>query len=105
MNSHDRLNVLLIGGGMISQEVVLPTLLQERHRGIIGGIAVSALNSAAVKQCQDLFPGEELVGYPGPAEYAPDDSQPQMYRDAMATLGDNGVVVVATPDHLHTRII
>ncbi len=31
MSWDKRLNVLLIGGGMISQEVVIPTLLQERR--------------------------------------------------------------------------
>jgi hypothetical protein len=32
MSWDKRLDVLLIGGGMISQEVVIPTLLQERTR-------------------------------------------------------------------------
>jgi len=99
-----RLNVLLIGGGMISQEVVLPTLLQERRRGIIGDIAVSALNSKITKQCQDLFPNEEFATYPDPAKYKPDDNQPALYREGLAKLGEHGVVVVATPDHMHTAM-
>jgi D-galacturonate reductase len=104
MSWDKRLNALVIGGGMISQEVVLPTLFQERRRGLIGRIAVSALNSAIIKQCQDLFPREEFAGYPDPAKYAPDDSQPALYREAMGALGEHGVVVVATPDHLHTAM-
>jgi len=104
MSWDKRLNVLLIGGGMISQEVVLPTLLQERRRGIIGDIAVSALNSAITKQCQDLFPGEKFSVYPDPAKYGPTDNQPALYQEAMGKLGEHGVVVVATPDHLHTAM-
>ncbi len=97
-----RLNVLLIGGGMISQEVVIPTLLQERLRGVVGDLHVSALNSAIIKQCQDIFGKDAFLGYPDPAQYAEDDNQPTLYREAMEKLGPHGVVVVATPDHLHT---
>ena len=98
-----RLNVLLIGGGMISQEVVIPTLLQERLRGVIGDVHISALDSGIIKQCADLFPGQ-FYGYPDPAKYDAKDKQPTLYREAMAKLGDHGVVVVATPDHLHTAM-
>ena len=99
-----RMNVLLIGGGMISQEVVLPTLFQERRRGVLGEIAVSALNSGIIQQCREAFPSEEFTGYPDPDRYKPDDNHPEMYKEAMDKLGDHGVVVVATPDHLHTRM-
>ena len=88
---------------MISQEVVIPTLLQERLRGVIGDVHVSALDSGIIKQCADLFPGQ-FYGYPDPAKYDPKDKQPTLYREAMAKLGDHGVVVVATPDHLHTAM-
>jgi D-galacturonate reductase len=99
-----RMNVLLIGGGMISQEVVLPTLFQERRRGVVGEIAVSALNSGIIQQCREAFPNKEFTGHPDPDRYKPDDNHPEMYKKAMDKLGDHGVVVVATPDHLHTRM-
>jgi len=99
-----RLDVLLIGGGMISQEVILPTLFQERRRGIIGEIAVSALNAAIIKHCQELFPHEEFTGYPDPAKFPLKENQPTLYQEAMGKLGEHGVVIVATPDHLHTAM-
>ena len=104
MSWDKRLNALVIGGGMISQEVIIPTLIQERRRGLIGDIHIAALNAAIIKQCQDLFPKERFFAYPDPAKHAPDDNQPTLYREAMAKLGDHGVVIVATPDHLHTRM-
>ncbi len=104
MSWDERLNVLLIGGGMISREVVLPTLFQDRRRGLVGDIALSALNAGIINQCRELFPKEEFAGHPDPEKHAPDDNQPAMYRDAMAALGDHGVVIVATPDHLHTQM-
>jgi predicted dehydrogenase len=99
-----RLNVLLIGGGMISQEVVIPTLLQERMRGVVGDLHVCALNAGVVKQCEELFPGGQFHGYPDPATHPADEDHPAMYREAMSKLGAHGVVVVATPDHLHTQM-
>lgn len=104
MSWDKRLNVLVIGGGMISQEVILPTLFQERRRGVVGEIAVSALNAAITKQCQDLFPDETFAPYPDPATTDPKESHPQLYRDAMGKLGPHGAVVVATPDHMHTAM-
>ena len=104
MSWDKRLNILLIGGGMISQEVVIPTLLQERRRGIVGDLHISALNSGIIKQCEELFPGGQFLGYPDPSKYAAEENHPTMYREAMAKLGEHGVVVVATPDHLHTNM-
>lgn len=104
MSWDKRLDVLLIGGGMISQEVVLPTLFQERRRGVVGRLSVSALNAGIIKQCRELFPGEEFAGYPDPDSYALDDNQPEMWREAMSALGEHAVVVVATPDHMHTQM-
>jgi predicted dehydrogenase len=104
MSWDKRLHALVIGGGMISQEVIIPTLIQERRRGVIGDIHVSALNAAIIQQSQGLFGAGAFFGYPDPARYAPDDNQPTLYREAMAKLGPHGVVVVATPDHLHTNM-
>jgi len=104
MSWDKRLNVLLIGGGMISQEVVIPTLLQERMRGIVGDLHISALNSDIIKQCEELFPGGQFFGYPDPSKHAAEENHPTMYREAMGKLGEHGVVVVATPDHLHTSM-
>jgi predicted dehydrogenase len=104
MSWDKRLNALVIGGGMISQEVIIPTLIQERRRGIVGDLHISALNAAIIKQCQELFPGEAFFGYPDPARYSLEDSQPALYREAMGKLGPHAVVIVATPDHLHTNM-
>ena len=104
MSWDKRLDVLVIGGGMISQEVVLPTLFQERRRGIIGGISLSALDAAVTGQCRDLFPREEFALYPDPDRHEPEENHPELYREAMAPLGDHAIVIVATPDHLHTAM-
>ncbi len=99
-----KLDALVIGGGMISRDVIIPTLIQERRRGIIGDILIAARRGATIEQCRRSFPGEKLIGYPDPANHAPDDSEPESWREAMGKLGPHAAVIIATPDHLHTQM-
>ncbi len=103
MSWDERLNVLLIGGGMISREVVLPTLFQERRRGIVGEIAVASRRGRTIAECRRAFPGEDFAGRPDPRE-GEEESRPDSYREALSGMERPGVVMVATPDHLHTEM-
>jgi len=100
-----RLPVLLVGGGMISQDVILPTLFQERRRGNVGEIYVASRRSDTIIALRERFPGEEFKGYPDPDKFGPGRSDPEAYRKALSELPEEGAVVVATPDHLHTPVI
>jgi len=101
----DGLQVLLVGGGMISREVILPTLFQERKRGKVGRIAIASRRPETILELREAFPGEEFDGHPDPSRLEAGRSDPDAYRGALAKLGDGGLVVVATPDHLHTPVI
>ena len=96
----------LVGGGMISIEVVLPTLFQERREGRIGNISVCSLDAKSIKRVQSEFPDEEFVPYPDPAQ-VDDETKPypDEYKRAIDTLDEHGFVLVATPDHFHTPVI
>jgi len=99
-----KLNVLLIGGGMISEEVLLPTLFQEQAAGRIGKVSVATRRSSTIQHLRQIFPGREFTGYPeaaGGSEVA----DPDAFQKALADLERPGAVVVATPDHLHTPMI
>jgi len=100
-----KVDILLIGGGMISQELILPTLFQERRRGKVGRVAVSALTAKVTKQVRDLFQGEEMTLYPDPDRVDPDTPFPELFREAIGDLGQYGMVIVATPDHLHVPMV
>lgn len=106
MSSWDgRLPVLVVGGGMISEEVVLPTLFQERRLGKVGDITVATRRPKRIVELREVFPKEEFVGLPDPGEHDLESSHPQCYQEGLERLGDHGVAIVATPDHLHTQII
>lgn len=98
------LPALVVGGGMISREVILPTLFQEQRAGRIGPVSVASRTAGAIARLRSEFPSIHR-GYPDPRCSAPDESRPEAYRQAIAELEPHGVVLVATPDHLHTPVI
>jgi len=102
--SEARLPVAVIGGGMITQEVILPTLFQERRRGRIGDVFVASRRASTIRACRALFPDEVFEGFPSLDAPDPEASQPEAYLDALDRLGEAGLVIVATPDHLHTEM-
>ena len=107
MSWDGKLNAVVVGGGMISQEVILPTVCQERKRGKFDNISVSALTGSVTKVVRDLFPEENLTYYPDPteADLDLDQAYPDLFEQAIEDLGDHGVVIVATPDHFHTPVM
>lgn len=105
-NWDGKLDVVLVGGGMISIEVIIPTLFQERREGRIGNVSICSLDAKSIKRVQDEFPDEEFTPYPDPAKVDDETkAYPDEYKRAIDSLDDHGFVLVATPDHFHTPVI
>ena len=105
-NWDGKLDVVLVGGGMISIEVILPTLFQERREGRIGNISICSLDAKSIKRVQSEFPDEEFIPYPDPSKVEDETkAYPDDYKRAIDSLGEHGFVLVATPDHFHTPVI
>jgi len=100
-----KVDVLVIGGGMICEEAVLPTIFQQRRLGNVGKVTVVSLNSGIIRRLREVFPDQEFVGLPDPDTTPPDRNVPDGYKDALAEMGENGLVYVTTPDHLHTQMV
>src|SRR5262245_33736479 len=98
------LSALVVGGGMITEEVVLPTVLQQKRLGKIGSIMVVSRRAATIERLQKIFPGQ-FEGLPDPARNDAEASHPEGFREAIGQLPKPGIVIVATPDHLHTPVI
>ena len=102
--------VVVVGGGMITHDQILPSLYQLQRIGCIGPIAVCALNSAPLRmlaEAQGLceaFPGQSFTPYPALDE-PPEKLCPGLYEDAIAAMPPRNLVVVAVPDHLHDPVI
>ncbi len=108
----DALPVLVVGGGMITADVILPTLFQEQDDGRVGPVSVASRRAATIKRLCEQF-GEskppdrahDFTGYPDPATVDNlEASHPQAYEQAIRDLPRGSAVVVATPDDFHTPV-
>ncbi|HOK79406.1 MAG TPA: Gfo/Idh/MocA family oxidoreductase [bacterium] len=93
------LNILVIGGGMITQQVILPVLIDEKEKGKISSIAVASRRKDTVEKLSALFPQAKIKGYPEKK-----DSDPDAWKIAIKELERPAVVIVATPDDLHAEM-
>jgi len=100
-----KVDILVIGGGMICEDAVLPTLFQERRKGNVGKLQVVSLNAGIIQRLRTVFPDEKFEGVPDPDKFPLDENRPEEYKRLLAELGDHGLVYVTTPDHLHTPMI
>lgn len=82
-------DVLVIGGGMITRDQILPSLLYLKCTGKVKSIEVCATRQSTL----DALPG---IGF---ATYAGD------YRLRVERLPERSIVFIATPDHLHQEMV
>lgn len=107
---HDALEVLIVGGGMITHDQILPSLYHLQRLGAVGAIRICALNSAPLRalaeapKFAEAFPGQTFEPHPALAEPA-ERSFPDLYRTQLAALPPGNLVVVAVPDHFHYAVI
>ncbi len=105
-----RIDVTIVGGGMITHDLILPALYHLQRTGAVGKIRICALNSQPLRDLQDsallqeAFPGQGFEAFP-PVHTPPQESFPELYREAIAGLRPRQVVFVAVPDPLHHRTV
>lgn len=87
--------VTLIGGGMISQDQLLPSLFQLERLGRISGIQVCGRRRESL---EFLASAETLRRAFPDRSFSP---RLDSYQDVIAALPPQQLVVVALPDHLH----
>jgi len=99
--------VLIVGGGMIVHDQILPSLYHLQRQSRIGDITVCASTFETVKKLaeaellQRAFPGQTFRMLPESAG----ERQPELYRDAIAQMARRQIVVAAVPDPLHYDVI
>lgn len=105
MSKSGCVDVTIVGGGMITNDLILPSIFH-LQRSVVGAIRVCALNSAplrALKESPELrqaFPGQDFEAYP-PLDTPPDRVCPELFKEVLAAMPPRQAVVVALPDHLH----
>ena len=104
------LDTLIIGGGMITNDLLLPSVYHLQRTGRAGRISVCALSSAPLKalaesrEFAEAFPGQTFDALPG-LDQPPDRAFPELYREALARLAPRQAVIVAVPDQFHYEMV
>ena len=112
MNSpaQDKLDVVIVGGGMITHDQILPSIYHLQRQGRIGSIKIVALNSAPLRALAgeeafgEGFPGQTFEPFPALDE-PPERNFPDLFQDVIASLPPGNMVVAAVPDHFHDSVI
>ena len=104
------LDVLIIGGGMITHDLILPSVYHLQRTDRVGRLIVCALNSAPLRTLKNsaeltqAFPGQSFAALPALTE-KPTRLFPALYRDALRHLAPRQAVIVAVPDPFHYAIV
>jgi predicted dehydrogenase len=104
------IDVTIVGGGMITNDLLLPAVYHLQRTGIVGTIRICALNSVPLKALRDnpdlgqAFPGQSFLPFPSFSE--PDDRNfPFLYKEVLAQMKERQAVIVAMPDNLHYEVV
>ena len=104
------LDVTIIGGGMITYDLLLPTVYHLQRTGYIKDIKICALDSSPLKalknspEFHEAFPDQDFEAFPFVSE--PEKNKfPELYKEVIAKMKPRQIVVVAMPDHLHYSVV
>ncbi len=104
------LDAVVVGGGMITHDLLLPSLYHLQRTGVVGRIDICALDSAPLRILKEgelfreAFPGQDFTAHPSEHE-DPKKKFPTLYKDVLAGMAKRQIVVVAMPDPLHYEVI
>ncbi len=105
-----QMDVSIIGGGMITNDLLLPSIYHLQRTGIVGEINICALNNPpliALKKNEEIrtaFPGQDFNPFPDTGRPA-ESNYPELYKEVLAGMKPRQAVVVAMPDHLHYPVV
>jgi len=103
-------NVLVVGGGMITADLVLPSLYHLQRLGRVGEITVCSLSSGPLRSLAEnadirsAFPGSSFTPQP-PLSAPPEEQRPEIPPALIDGLPPRQVVFVAVPDQLHHGVV
>ena len=104
------MELLIIGSGMFTNDVLLPSAFQLKREGILDGVTVCATSSARLRELAEnrdirgAFPEYVFTAMPS-LDTDPSERHPDLYKTALADLPPRQAVVVAVPDDLHYDVV
>src|SRR5665647_2089332 len=108
--SMSTLDVTIIGGGMITYDLLLPTAYHLQRTGYVNDIKICALDSAPLKALKnskeilEAFPDQDFEAFP-PVTEPEKNKFPELYKEVIAKMKPRQIVIVAMPDQLHYPVV
>ena len=109
-NSLPAIDLAIIGGGMITNDVLLPSIYHLQRLGVVGDINICGRGNTALKalkknpELQEAFPKQDFTAHP-PLSGLAARKFPNLYKKVIASLRPYQAVVVAVPDDAHYPVI
>ncbi|MCG3149202.1 MAG: Inositol 2-dehydrogenase/D-chiro-inositol 3-dehydrogenase [Verrucomicrobiae bacterium] len=105
-----QLDVTIVGGGMITNDLILPSVYHLQRLGVVGQITITALNTPPLQalkdnaEIRDAFPGQDFDAQPALTTPA-DKTFPDGYKAVLAKMKPRQAVIVAVPDWFHYPVV
>ncbi|MCD6364986.1 MAG: Gfo/Idh/MocA family oxidoreductase [Planctomycetes bacterium] len=106
-----RPQVTIVGGGMITQTQLLPTIYHMQREGLLGEIHICALDCRPLEALQAdktlsrAFPGQGFIPHPDPAKVDVSEKFPDLYKEVFAAAPRGSIAVIAVPDQVHYSVL
>ena len=103
-------DVTIVGGGMITNDLLLPSVYHLQRLGVVANISICALNSPPLKalkenpELRQAFPNQDFTAYPA-ADTPATETFPNLFRERIAAARPRQVVIVAVPDQFHDDVV
>jgi len=104
------MKTLVVGGGMITADLILPCLYQLQRKEVVDQITVCALNSAPLRalaeapDIREAFPESSFAAAPALTE-PPEKAFPDLFGELIDRMPARQLVVAAVPDQLHYSVV
>ena len=109
MNKFKKIDVTIIGAGMIVHDLILPAVYHLQRMGYIQSISVCGTRSSSIKslmnntEIENAFPGQHFTPYPSPDAGVKGDKE--LYKKVLASLPPYQAVIIALPDQIHYPVV
>ncbi len=100
------LDVTIVGGGMITYDLILPSLFHLQRTGVVRKIDICATTTFRLKaldeskEIREAFPGQGFTPHPA-LNVSPEKTFPELYKEVISAMAPGNMIVVALPDSLH----
>lgn len=110
MHTTTKPEVCIIGGGMITEVQILPSVYHLQRQGVLGKITICARTSGTLQKLaksqalKEAFPSQSFNAFPS-LETPSDKIHPDNFIEIIKTLPKHSIVIIAIPDQVHYSVL